>query len=206
MPRTAAALRGSDSPGLRDHLVRAAGRLIGERRTDLLTVRGIARDTGVATGVLYNYFEDKEELLALGLMAHIDTVARTLGGPPEPGDASLEADLVAYLRYLLELHDRILPAFAGLLGQPRVIARFRALPAAEKGDDLRGRAAAFVRAQQSLGRIRPDIDAEAAGALLVGACYELVLPRLFEPTTTEPLSVPDGFLADLVRTLVGRWA
>ncbi|OLT03150.1 hypothetical protein BJF90_26975 [Pseudonocardia sp. CNS-004] len=202
MPRTAAALRGADNPGLRDHLVTVTERLIAERRTDGLTVRGIAREARVASGVLYNYFADKEDLLAQGLLAHITTVEQTLSGPPGPGEGSLETNLVGYLRYLLELHERILPAFAGLLPQPKVLARFNAMPAAEKGGDLHQHLAAHLRGEQRMGRLGPQVDADAAATLLIGACYDLVLPRLFRPDMAGLQDVPDEYLADLVNTFL----
>lgn len=202
MPRAAAALRDPDSPGLREHLLRVTERLIAEQRTEGLTVRRIAQEARVASGVLYNYFTDKEDLLAQGLLAHITTVARTLTPPPDPGEGSLEANLVAYLQYLLDLHERILPAFAGLLTQPKVVARFNALPAEDKGGNLRQHLAAHLHAEQQIGRLAPHVDTNAAATLLVGACYELVLPRLFQQTPTEPLNVPTEIIASLIKTFL----
>jgi AcrR family transcriptional regulator len=202
MARTAAALRDADTPGLRDHLVRVTQRLIAGQRTEGLTVRRIAQEARVASGVLYNYFTDKEDLLAQGLLAHIAAVERTLNPPPRPGQDSLEANLAAYLRYLLDLHEQILPAFAGLLTQPKVLARFNALPAAEKGGNLHQHLTAHLRAEQHLGRLAPQLDPDAAATLIVGACYELVLPRLFQQATTDPLDVPTEFITSLINTVL----
>jgi AcrR family transcriptional regulator len=204
MPRAAAALRDTDSPGLRDHLVRVTEQLIAEQRAEGLTVRRIAQKANVASGVLYNYFADKEDLLAQGLLAHITTVERTLARPPSPGEGALEDNLVAYLRYLLDLHEQILPAFAGLLTQPKVLARFHALPAADKGGNLRQHMAAHLRAEQQIGRLGADVDPDAGATLLVGACYELVLPRLFQQATTEPLDVPTEFIHSMIRTFLNH--
>ncbi len=57
-------LRDSDGPNLREHLIATAARLIDERGSAGLAVRDIAREAQVADGVLYNYFQDKEDLLA----------------------------------------------------------------------------------------------------------------------------------------------
>ena len=78
-PRRASALRGGDAQDLRGYLIATAARLIGERGTGALTVRDIAREAQVADGVLYNYFEDKEDLLANALLAH---VAAVMGSAP----------------------------------------------------------------------------------------------------------------------------
>jgi AcrR family transcriptional regulator len=73
-PRKAAVLR-HDERSLREHLIATAERLIATVGTAGLTVRVIAREAGVADGVLYNHFADKEELLANALHAHVATVA-----------------------------------------------------------------------------------------------------------------------------------
>lgn len=56
-PRRAAVLRdGRGKQSLREHLIATAERLIARRDTAGLTVRDIAREAQVASGVLYNYF------------------------------------------------------------------------------------------------------------------------------------------------------
>jgi len=57
-------LRDGGERNLRDYLIDTAARLIAERGTAGLAVRDITRAAQVADGVLYNYFEDKEDLLA----------------------------------------------------------------------------------------------------------------------------------------------
>ena len=71
-PRKPAVLRGGRD--LREYLIMTAARLIDERGSAGLSVRDIAREAQVADGVLYNYFEDKEDLLAHALLAHVGTV------------------------------------------------------------------------------------------------------------------------------------
>ncbi|KXP05555.1 TetR/AcrR family transcriptional regulator [Tsukamurella tyrosinosolvens] len=200
MPRTPASLRGPGSPGIRDHLVEVTRRLIAERRAAGLTVRAIAREADVASGVIYNYFDDKEDLLAQGFLAHLDTVERTLPRPPRPGEDTLEGNLTTYVEYLLALHDAILPAFAGLLAHPEAIARFQAMPASDKGGDLHQHVESHLRAERDLGRIRAGVDTASAASLLIGACYELVLPQFGRDV--QPRQERDRWAARLVETLL----
>ncbi|MEV5751821.1 helix-turn-helix domain-containing protein [Actinoallomurus sp. NPDC052308] len=175
-PRRAAALRDGGEQSLRAHLIATAERLISERGTAGLTVRGIARAAGVADGVLYNHFADKEELLAHALRARVRAVERALGELPEPGGGTIEGNLRAYLVHGLDLHRAILPAFAGLLAQPEVLARFADL--VRPGDDWRDRLIGYLRAERELGRLAPDAPVEPAARMLVGVCHETVLSRL----------------------------
>src|SRR5262249_56708222 len=70
-PRKPAVLRDDSGQNLRDHLIATAARLIDQRGSTGLAVRDIAREARVADGVLYNYFEDKEDLLAHALLTHV---------------------------------------------------------------------------------------------------------------------------------------
>ncbi|MFD6065694.1 TetR/AcrR family transcriptional regulator [Amycolatopsis lurida] len=185
-PRKAAALRHTeDGRSLREHLIGTAADLISAHGTAELTVRAIARAAGVADGVLYNHFADKEELLADALAEHVRRVEGGLGDLPEPGSATVEANLRAQLAYGLALHKEILPAFAGLLARPVVLARFG--EQAGDGESWRDRLAGYLRAEKELGRLDGDVD--AAAAMLVGVCHETVLSVLLPhgpAVTTSP--------------------
>ncbi|GAB1822777.1 hypothetical protein HerbRD11066_59410 [Herbidospora sp. RD11066] len=167
---------------MRDHLVETATRLIARRGTAGLTVREIAKEARVATGVLYNHFADKEELIALGLHGHVQAVERDL--PPLPSDEeAVEVALVAYTKRALELHKGIVPAFVNLA--PEVLERFVALgnPAAG-GLGLREQLAAYLRRRRVA-----DPLAEAAATMIIGACHEV--------TVRQRGGVPDRFADDL---------
>ena len=84
-PRKPAVLRDRDGENLREHLIRTAARLLDERGSAGLAVRDIAREAQVADGALYNYFEDKEDLLAQALLAHVATVMSEVPRMPEAG-------------------------------------------------------------------------------------------------------------------------
>ena len=121
-------LRDRDDQNLREHLIAVAARLIDQRGSAGLAVRDIAREAQVADGALYNYFEDKEDLLAQALMAHVGMVmhdaaadaARRVPGPsPE--------NLALFIDRGLAMLQRVVPAFAGLLAQPKVLHRFHAM-------------------------------------------------------------------------------
>ncbi|GLY71898.1 TetR/AcrR family transcriptional regulator [Actinoallomurus iriomotensis] len=202
-PRRASALRGGDQ-SLRDHLIAAAEALMARRGTAGLTVRDIAREARVADGVLYNHFADKEDLLAQALHAHVSSVERSLGTPPARAGAGEVADnLRAYVEHGLRLHVAILPAFAGLLAQPKVLTRFAGLPNPMAGGrGLRAHLADYLRAERDLGRLAPDADPESAAVMIVGACHEMVLPNLLRGVPAEEIEIPPGFTDGLVATVM----
>ncbi|MDL4772781.1 TetR/AcrR family transcriptional regulator [Actinomadura xylanilytica] len=195
-PRKAAALRDGGDLTLREHLIATAERLLGERGSAGLTVRVIAREAGVADGVLYNHFADKEELLAVALRAHVKAVERTLPALPEPGGGTVEANLRVHIEHGLAMHRAILPALTGMLAQPNVLARFAAL---NEPDDWRDRLAAYLRAEAELGRLAPGARVDAATSMIVGVCHEAVLSTLFQGTAEPP---PSKDVDDLVAAVL----
>lgn len=203
-PRKAAAVRTGDRT-LREHLIATAERMMAERGTAGLTVRAIAREAGAADGVLYNHFADKEDLLAHALRARAESVASTLGPLPEPGTATIEENLRAYAAYGLTLHNGLLPALAGLIARPGVLARFAALSGGEQ--DWRTRLARYLRAERDLGRLAPDAPVDAATSMIVGACHEPVLSVLFQGENLAhrvPLDAVDGLVAVVLRGIAPR--
>lgn len=180
---------GGSTQDLRAYLITTAARVIAAQGTAHLTVRAIARAAGVADGVLYNHFADKEELLAHALRAHVRTVESGLGTLPEPGTGTVAENLRGYIRYGLALHRAILPAFTGLLAQPRVLAGFAGL--AEPGGEWRDRLTGYLRAERALGRLAPDAEVDAAAAMIVGVCHETVLTALFQGRA-EPPGTPEA--------------
>ncbi len=126
-PRKPAALRGDDAQNLREHLIATAARLIRERGSAGLAVRDIAREARVADGVLYNYFEDKDDLLAQALLAHVGEVMAARAAIPPAGTGTVAQNLRLFIESGMATLARVAPAFAGLVSQPGVLTRFHAM-------------------------------------------------------------------------------
>lgn len=219
-PRKAAVLRDGGDQNLHDYLIATAARLIGQRGATGLSVRDIAREAQVADGVLYNYFEDKEDLLAQALLAHVGTVMASVSRMPEPGTGTVPENLRLFIGGGIDVLAQVMPAFAGLLAQPKVLSRFHAMVG---GDQAFGVAAdraeadrdpgpgpsglpeiltRYLRAEQRLGRIDEAADIEAATMLIVGAIHGQVLPRLIFSPPGSPAAAPPGLAARLAAAVL----
>jgi AcrR family transcriptional regulator len=213
-PRKPAVLRDDSGQNLRDYLIATAARLIDQRGSAGLAVRDIAREAQVADGVLYNYFEDKEDLLVHALLAHVGNVMASAPQLlPPPGEGTVAENLQAFIDGGIATLLRVTPAFAGLIGQPKVLARFHAMvggdPAFDPASADSGEAArdhgrglpdlltAYLRGEQRLGRVRAGVDIDAAAALIVGAMHGQILPRVLFTPPGSPVAIPPGLSARL---------
>jgi AcrR family transcriptional regulator len=162
-PRKPAVLRDRDGENLREHLIRTAARLLDERGSAGLAVRDIAREAQVADGALYNYFEDKEDLLAQALLAHVGMVmSQAPQMIPEAGTGTVADNLTVFIDRGMESLYRVTPVFAGLMSQPNVLRRFHAMVggdpafAAPAGEQHQAGGQAPAEPQAPAGEQRPE--------------------------------------------------
>jgi AcrR family transcriptional regulator len=162
-----------------------------------LTVRDIAREALVADGVLYNYFQDKEDLLAHALLAHVGMVMGSAPPTLEAGSGTVAENLGLFIDRGFALLARVTPAFAGLLAQQGVLSRFHAMVG---GDEAFGAVTADDGANPEG---QPDRDGHAAVAtLIVGAIHGEILPRvLFSPPGSQA-TIPPDLASRLARTVL----
>ena len=219
-------LRDRDDASLREYLIATAARLIDERGSAGLSVRDIAREAKVADGALYNYFEDKDDLLAQALLAHVGTVmGQAADLLPPPGTGTVAQNLAQFVARGIAVLVRVIPAFAGLLSQPGALRRFHDLvggnaafegapdaasPAGGAGSsaaDAGGRGLPdillrYLLAEQRLGRIDPAADVAAASTILVGAIHGQVLPRVLFAAPGTPFSASPGLGAKFAQVIL----
>ena len=170
-PRKPAVLRG-DGQNVREYLIATAARLIDERGSAGLSVRDIAREAQVADGVLYNYFEDKEDLLALALLVHVGTVMNAAPRLPAAGTGTVAENLRLFIDTGLATLTRVVPAFAGLISQPNVLKRFHAMvggDAAFAGDASTGGSKAVAAGEAAAQGGETAADGETGGGTESGA-------------------------------------
>jgi AcrR family transcriptional regulator len=202
-PRKPAVLRDRDGENLREHLIATAARLIDQQGGTGLAVRDIAREAQVADGALYNYFEDKEDLLAHALLAHVGRVMTEAPQLlPPAGTGTVAGNLAAFIDRGLAVLIRVVPAFAGLLSQPRVLIRFHAMVGGDAafGTDSPGEGAVGDSPGESAAGNSPGESAagnspakSAAGDSPAKSAAGEIEPGEIEPGDGEhPRSLPDA--------------
>ena len=190
--------------GTRERIVEAAERVMRERGLARTTTKEIARAAGYSEGTLYKHFESKEDLFLAMLAERFPSfVALVEELPARVGRGTVRETLEEVATNALAYYGEIVPMAASIFSEPALLARHR--------EGLRKRGAgprmineelaAYLEAEERLGRVREDVDPEAAAAMLLGACYQRAFFRSYLGEDA-PAEGEMGFVEGIVRTLM----
>jgi AcrR family transcriptional regulator len=191
------------SPDLRDQLLDAAGRVLESQGPIAVTTRRIAEEAGCSEGSIYNHFANKEELLACVVGERIGRFPARVGElAARPGEGDVRDQLREVATLALEFYRRGTPMMAVALRDPESMrANARAIHQRGHGPwRVIENLAAWLRAEQDLGRLAPDADPEAAATGLLGAC----LYHAFVASSWGPELAP-GTETAIDRAVAGVW-
>ena len=152
----------------RARLIEATRSVVREVGYAHASTRAIAQAAGVAGGTIYRHFPDKAALFfATVLEANAPIVAWVTTLPARAGEGTVEENLTDAAVRLAGLRDQILPLELAIAADPELAAQRRQAMAAAGSSLPPGppeAVAAYLAAEQRLGRVRADIDPrEAAG-------------------------------------------
>lgn len=163
------------NPHGRSQLIEAAERVLSRDGVQGVTGRAVTREAGCATGLLYKYFDDLDDLLVALVTARFQTQAEEWAALPTlAGTRTVSENLTDAGLALLD--SRAL-ALAGLVSaRPKLAtAMARSLSGGAAGfPDLTASVGAYLKAEQSLGRVDAATDCEAVSFLLVAAAHHLL--------------------------------
>src|SRR5919205_1600896 len=178
--------------GTRERMVEAAERVMRERGLARSTTREIAREAGFSEGALYKHFDSKEDLFLHVLAERLPSfVALSKELPGWAGRGTVRETLEEVAHTALAFYAEGVPISASVFSEPELLARHaeeirRRGAGPQKANEA---VAAYLRAEQDLGRVRRDVDPEAAAALLLGACFQRAFLRHFLAEDPMP---PEG--------------
>ncbi|GHH78416.1 TetR family transcriptional regulator [Streptomyces sulfonofaciens] len=168
------------------------------------TTKEIARAAGCSEAALYKHFAAKEELFISVLKERLPQLGTLLDElTAGPGEGSLEANLTEIARRAALFYEQSFPIAASLYAEVQLKRRHDdALRELGSGPHrpIEG-LAAYLRAEQEVGRVRPGADTFAAASLLLGACSQRAYAFDMTEAGRPPQSL-DEFAAAVARTLV----
>src|SRR4051812_30499934 len=179
-------VRGADT---RQRILAAAREVLLGKGLVRATTREIARAAGVSEGTLYNHFANKEELFLCTLSELPSGFVTLMRGLHERvGTETVPTVLSQVAASALEFYAEAVPMGASFFADPELLARHRELLQQRGAGPQRPNeaVAAYLRAEQKLGRVRGDADPVAVAYMLLGALYQHVYWRQFLGQPQEP--------------------
>ena len=167
------------------------------------TTKEIARAAGLSEGTLYNHFANKEELFLCTLNELPSGFVTLVRGLHErAGTETVQSVLEQVARSALDFYGEAIPMGASFFADPELLARHRGLLEQRGAGPQRANEAeaAYLRAEQKLGRVRGDADPEALAYMLLGALYQYVYWRQFLGRPHEP-DADNRFMTGILATL-----
>jgi AcrR family transcriptional regulator len=172
-------LKGKNIMDTRELILDTAERVLQERGLARVTTRDITRAAGLADGTLYVHFPHKEDLFLAVIQRHLPAFVLTVQ-PEQAGTQPLGASLEAIGQAAVRYYEELIPLGASLFADPSLLLRHQAWMAEQGGpEQIYRRVAAYIVAEQRLGRIRQDYEAHDVAAALLGPCFQYTFMRHF---------------------------
>jgi AcrR family transcriptional regulator len=166
----------------RERILAAARQVIVQRGLVGATTKEIARAAGVSEGTLYNHFRNKEDLF-LSTLRQLPSgfIRLVIDLPARAGSGSVRSILTEVAQAALEFYDESVPMGGSIFADPELLQRHRELlqelgAGPQRANEL---LAAYLRAEQGLGRVRADADFDTAAYFLLGAIFQRAYWRQF---------------------------
>lgn len=165
--------RGRPSTGVREAVLAATEAILAEAGVARLSTKEIARRAGVAESSIFYHFRDRLGLLQAVVALHLPRFKDVADGLVA-GEGALRANLVALLDGLVAFYARVAPVLAAVQSDAELRARFVDRGAGELIGPRRGVApiAAYLAGERELGRVRADLDVEAAALIVLGVAQQ----------------------------------
>jgi len=159
-----------ESDAQRERLVEAAVEILVSDGPSGLTTRRVARAAGVAHGLLYTRFKDKDELLLAALSARARALVVEFDAQvPEAGEGTVAQNLLGLARALVTVQEGLTALVVGLAGRRSLLERFvQELHAPPIGgpDRILRTTHAYLEGERELARVDRGADVHVVGVLL----------------------------------------
>jgi AcrR family transcriptional regulator len=176
-------------PSRRPQIVAATEKLVRTRGLASVTTRAIAEEAGCSEAALYVHFQGRLHLLLAVLEESLPDMLeplRTLEA--SAGRSTPRANVLRALRAVFAFHERVIPTICGLFADPELLAAYRK-SLTDRGKGPAGaisRLRSYIRAEQELGRLDAQIDAEVVADTLMASSF-------FHAFTGQFLGKPEPF-------------
>jgi len=188
----------------REQILDAAAGLIRNIGLVHTTTKEIASAAGLSEAALYRHFADKADLFLCVIGERVPQLVAMLKDlPTRAGQRTVRANLEDLARVALPFYEQTLPIAASLFAEPELLAKHQAHMRSKNVGPHRSveHLAAYVRAEQRLGRVNSRVDPDAVAAMLIGSCLGRALIRRFLGEV-DPPGADERFIKAVVRSMM----
>jgi AcrR family transcriptional regulator len=189
----------------RQVLIDAATEVFLKRGFSRATTKEIAQTAGLAEGTIYRHFDDKYALFHEVFLARSgETVEELARFSERAGQGTVRDNLDHLLRLIGRMAEHATSLMASMWADPEVAKRFEAYVRERAPRGLEagpvGIVAAYIRAEQELGRIRGDVAADEAAAVVAALPFASAIDRALRDRLPTPgdFSAPRHVAVDIL--------
>lgn len=199
---------GGETQAVREHILDAAYRVIVAKGLSGASTRAIAAEADLGAGTVYNYFDNRLQLLAQAMLRRIELLARPVSDLPErAGKDTIAANLRYYARRISPTLDELVPLGAAAISDPGLLSVMRAEHA--NVESVHGSViilSRYLLAEQRLGRISATADYQAAAAIVFRICHDQAFHRYLQGGSqrSEVLTREIDFVANALAVKPGE--
>lgn len=161
-------------PSRRPEIIAAAEHLIRTRGLSSTTTRAIAEQAGCSEAAIYVHFESRLKLLLAVLEESLPDMLVPLQALDHAvGKSTPPQNVNKALHAIFAFHQRVVPMLCGLFAEPELLTAYReSLTSRNKGPQgAIARVARYIAAEQKLGRLPTNFDAEIAATTLMANSF-----------------------------------
>ena len=207
MAKASASRSASRSPASdqKERLLAATERLLSSHGLGTVSTRDIAKAANVAEGALYHHFGDKAELIVSVVLHQLGDFPEVLQSLPlHVGQNTVQKNLETVLESAFSFHHRITPLVCSLFADQELLARVRGMMNERSMGPARAAVAiaAYLRAEQQLGRVSASTDPETVSELMMAVSFNAAMCDQFFCGGAEPKAKQRQRLRESVRALM----
>lgn len=185
----------------RKHILDATRRIIQEKGLARVTTREIAREAGCAEGTLYKHFVTKEDLFLAVIQEQLPDFTK-IAHIERAGTGTIQTIMTEIILASSSYYEQVLPLLLPYFAATDLLSRHQTWMCERQIDPQHfcKHIAAYIAAEQRLGRIKAHLDPLHTASLLLGPCFQHVFTKLFMGEKLMPMT-DQQFAAGLAQTL-----
>ncbi len=158
----------------RRHILKAAIKVFSEKGFHRCRISDIATEANVAYGLVYHYFENKEEILNSIFDENWGMLTKVVETVDEQSELSLEQKLSAIVEFLLGAYRLVPDIIQVVVMEISRSSKFLKKPKVDAFEKAFQRLADILERHQKSGEVRKDLDPKVMAYMFFGS-LELVL-------------------------------